>query len=64
MVDRAFTGQKEMFEALVKSLPAGRIATQEEVSDVILFLAGPKSSYVSGVGWVVDGGTTLSLLHS
>ena len=63
MVDRAFAEQKEMFAALVKALPAGRIARQEEVSDVILFLSGPKSSYVSGVGWIVDGGTTLQMHH-
>ncbi|RDW79385.1 short-chain dehydrogenase [Coleophoma cylindrospora] len=61
MVDRAFSSQQEMFTALVKSLPAGRIATQEEVSDVILFLSGPKSTYVTGVGWIVDGGTTLQM---
>lgn len=61
MVDRAFAEQQELFAALVKAIPAGRIATQEEVSDVILFLSSPKSSYVTGVGFIVDGGTTLQM---
>ncbi|CAG8953868.1 hypothetical protein HYFRA_00010829 [Hymenoscyphus fraxineus] len=61
MVDRAFAEQQEFFAALVKAIPAGRIATQEEVSDVILFLSSPKASYVTGTGFIVDGGTTLQM---
>ncbi|MEJ5990957.1 SDR family oxidoreductase [Ramlibacter sp. PS3R-8] len=36
-------------------LPLGRMATPEEVSSVILFLASPRASYVSGAIVSVDG---------
>lgn len=61
MVDKAFVGNPAVLEALASNIPAKRIARAEEVSDVILFLSGPKASYVTGVGWLVDGGTTLQM---
>lgn len=61
MVSRAFAAMPEYFASLIKTIPTGRIATQEEASDVIVFLSSPKSSYVTGVGWLVDGGTTLTM---
>lgn len=61
MIDAAFAANPAVLEALARSIPAQRIASAEEVSDVILFLSGPKGSYVTGVGWLVDGGTTLQM---
>lgn len=46
-------------EAMV---PAGRIATPEDMADVALFLASPRSSYVSGQDIVVDGGLSQALM--
>jgi NAD(P)-dependent dehydrogenase (short-subunit alcohol dehydrogenase family) len=43
-------------------VPLGRIATPEEVADVIAFLLGPDARYVSGHDLVVDGGVTGTLL--
>ncbi|KAF4186819.1 hypothetical protein CNMCM7927_005059 [Aspergillus lentulus] len=63
MIDKAFAGNPEIRLALSASIPAGRLARPEEVSNVVLFLSGPKSSYVTGVGWLVDGGTTLQMKH-
>ncbi|CAI7568680.1 unnamed protein product [Penicillium crustosum] len=63
MIDKAFEGNPEIRLALSASIPAGRLAHPEEVSNVVLFLSGPKSSYVTGVGWLVDGGTTLQMKH-
>lgn len=40
----------------VESTPVGRVADMEEITDSILFLASPMSSYVYGAGLVVDGG--------
>jgi NAD(P)-dependent dehydrogenase (short-subunit alcohol dehydrogenase family) len=39
--------------------PVGRPAQVEEISDAILFLSSPMSSYMSGAAMVVDGGFTV-----
>jgi glucose 1-dehydrogenase len=39
-------------------VPLGRVATPEEVADVIAFLLGPDARYVNGHDLVVDGGVT------
>ena len=61
MMDAAFVGNPSLSELVQKSVPIGRIAQPEEVSDVVIFLSGPGGSYVTGVGWIVDGGTTLQM---
>ncbi len=38
--------------------PLGRVGTPEEVADAIVFLASPRSSFVTGTCLVVDGGLT------
>ncbi len=40
------------------SIPMGRPGEAEEVVPVVLFLASPMSSYVTGQVWSVDGGVT------
>ncbi|RAH53545.1 short chain dehydrogenase/ reductase [Aspergillus piperis CBS 112811] len=45
-----------VFKEEVESSPIGRVADMEEITDSILFLASPMSSYVYGAGLVVDGG--------
>jgi NAD(P)-dependent dehydrogenase (short-subunit alcohol dehydrogenase family) len=36
----------------------GRIGTPAEVGDVVVYLAGPNASYITGTDIVVDGGFT------
>jgi 3-oxoacyl-[acyl-carrier protein] reductase len=43
-------------ERIVGMIPAGRLATPQDVADAVLFLASPLSSYVSGVTLNLDGG--------
>ena len=40
------------------NLPFGRMGTAAEVADMVVFLASPRASYISGTVVTVDGGTT------
>jgi 3-oxoacyl-[acyl-carrier protein] reductase len=41
---------------LVKTIPLGRVGTAEEVAHAVVFLSGPKSSYITGQVVRVNGG--------
>jgi glucose 1-dehydrogenase len=43
-------------------VPLGRVATPEDIADVIAFLIGPDARYVTGHDLVVDGGVTGNFL--
>ena len=43
----------------VRSVPAGRTATAEEIANVAAFLAGDESSFIHGAAIVADGGWTV-----
>ncbi|WP_244971667.1 SDR family NAD(P)-dependent oxidoreductase [Gordonia rubripertincta] len=43
---------------LIAATPMGRLGTAEEVSNLIVFLAGPEASFITGGEFVVDGGYT------
>ena len=47
---------EDLRERLGKTIPLGRVAQPDEVADVVMFLSSPRSSFVVGVGWLVDGG--------
>ncbi|MBO5376591.1 MAG: glucose 1-dehydrogenase [Bacilli bacterium] len=42
-----------------KAIPMGRLGNPEEVAEVACFLTSNESSYVTGHGLVIDGGSTL-----
>lgn len=44
------------------AVPLRRLGTAEEVADVVSFMAGPGSAYVTGQVLYVDGGITQSLM--
>ncbi|KAL4993012.1 oxidoreductase [Aspergillus recurvatus] len=50
--------------ATQSAIPMARMAQPDEIADVVLFMTSPKASYVTGAGWIVDGGTTLQLQTS
>ncbi|KAL6851316.1 putative secondary metabolism biosynthetic enzyme [Amphichorda felina] len=59
MVAEAVDANPDIGRYIKSLVPFGRMATVEEVSDVILFLASSRASFVAGAGWVVDGGLTV-----
>lgn len=48
----------EMQERRAKRFPLGRIATPEDVADVVCFLASERASFITGICVTVDGGAT------
>jgi glucose 1-dehydrogenase len=50
---------KAELQNVLKRIPMGRVASVEEVANVVEFLASDKASYVTGASYFVDGGMTL-----
>jgi len=51
-----FTSTDENKAALVSTVPIKRLATPEEIADVIVFVGSAKASYMTGASIPVDGG--------
>ena len=51
---------EEAYSSVKENIPMGRIGTPEEVAEIIAFLAGPQSGYVTGQVICVDGGMCMS----
>lgn len=61
MVERVFAQVPDADAAWANTAalhPLGRVGTAEEVADAVVFLASPRSSFVTGTCLVVDGGLT------
>jgi 3-oxoacyl-[acyl-carrier protein] reductase len=46
----------EQKEGILKEIPLARVGKPEEIADAVVFLASPKSNYITGQTIVVDGG--------
>jgi NAD(P)-dependent dehydrogenase (short-subunit alcohol dehydrogenase family) len=51
-----FANTDENKAALVSTVPVKRLATPEEIAHVIVFVASPEASYMTGASIPVDGG--------
>ncbi len=47
---------KELGDALISKIPAGRMGNPEEVANLAVFLASPAASYINAADIIVDGG--------
>jgi len=50
---------EKLKETILSSIPLGRIGSPEEVAQVVLFLASPWASYITGQTIIVDGGMVM-----
>jgi 3-oxoacyl-[acyl-carrier protein] reductase len=53
---QAKEGNPEFYNAVLQTIPSGRMGTPEEVADVVVFLVSQRASWVTGACLVVDGG--------
>jgi meso-butanediol dehydrogenase/(S,S)-butanediol dehydrogenase/diacetyl reductase len=52
-------GEGEMWKRRIRGIPLGRPERPEDVANVIAFLAGPDSDYMTGQALIVDGGMVM-----
>jgi len=52
---------EQLYEAMGKDIPLGRVGRAEEVAAVITFLASQAASYVTGTSINLDGGASAVL---
>ncbi|MBL9045713.1 MAG: SDR family oxidoreductase [Tabrizicola sp.] len=57
--DKVRQEDPEGFQENIDFNPMGRMGTPEEIANVVVFLASPKASFVSGANVVVDGTATM-----
>jgi NAD(P)-dependent dehydrogenase (short-subunit alcohol dehydrogenase family) len=56
------TNQK-FYESTLRAIPCGRMGTPEEVARVVVFLASPVSSVMTGANVVADNGFTKGIRY-
>jgi gluconate 5-dehydrogenase len=54
------TNDPEKYEEFISNIPMGRWGELYEIGGLALYLASPASSYVTGTGFSIDGGWTLT----
>lgn len=50
---------EEVREKILTSIPLGRMGSAQEVAELVLFLAGPHATYITGQVIAVDGGMAM-----
>jgi acetoacetyl-CoA reductase len=54
--DMVMAIRADVREKIVSEIPAGRLATTDEIADAVAFLASENSSYITGTNLAVNGG--------
>jgi len=50
-----------MLERRIRKIPAKRMGVDEEIGPMVCYLASPKSNFVTGAVFVIDGGESSKL---
>lgn len=58
-VDTDASNPESVIKGIAAGIPMGRLGTIEELGELAAFLASNESSYITGQGIVIDGGSTL-----
>jgi 3-oxoacyl-[acyl-carrier protein] reductase len=56
------TTRQEALEAQAAKVPLGRLATEDEIAGVVVFLCSEVASMVTGAAWSVDGGAVATIV--
>src|SRR6266487_108401 len=57
LADQQGGDRDEVLRKVGAGRPLGRLATPEEIANVVVFLCSDRASYVTGAAWSADGGT-------
>lgn len=60
---RSARHQERLSEGDHRQHPAGRVGRPEDVAEMVLFLAGERSGFVTGQNFVLDGGMTRKMIY-
>ncbi|SUD69756.1 short-chain dehydrogenase/reductase SDR [Pseudomonas putida] len=59
MTNDVLADSDSKFNKVVRSVPAGRVGTPQDIANVALFLASDAAQFIHGASFVVDGGLTI-----
>ena len=57
--ERAKTGNPDRYRHTLETIPFDRLGQPDEIANVVLFIASPLASWLTGQTIVVDGGQML-----
>ena len=61
LAERRGSAREEVLEATAARIPLGRMAEEDEIAAVIVFLCSERAANVVGAAWSVDGGAVPSI---